>query len=496
MSYKNQRQRMCKKEIILFFFIIFVGNTSFAQRKIDIDISMSGFVSTTDSLPFWAVTNRHGLIPDTDGGVLFFGLKSDFNSKNELQFAYGASGAVQLSEGGYKFKVDELYLSSFWKVFRLDVGMQYRGAEFQGLGISNGNIVYSGNSRNMPGYNFSIKPFPVPYTNKKLWIYCNYSDYMMIDNRYVRNTLVHNQSLYFRIDISPRVDLHLGFEDWAQWGGTNPDGTINPSGFNDYLRIITGRAGAENASSSDQANVLGNHLGREIIKINYRADDYTLTVQHDIPFEDGSGMGFQNFPDGINTVYFSFNDKNRWVSDIVYEYIYTKSQSGDAHERPATDDEMAHQNPSDSHYGIIILGGLDDYFNHSSYKSGWTYFGRTIGLPLFIPNTVDEEGIVKGGIVNNRITAHHIGISGNIARLVPYRLMLTWSKNFGRYNQTYQYFNDAPQQFSFGLEGEFPKIKELPIIFNYGIYGDIGNLYPVRMGFCLGIKYNCSLFLN
>ena len=65
-----------------------------------------------------------------------------------------------------------------------------------------------------------------------------------------------------------------------------------------------------------------------MLKAEYFGDGWTLTAQHDIPYDDGSGMGLQNFPDGVNTLSFSWKDKDRWVSDIVYEYHYTMYQSG------------------------------------------------------------------------------------------------------------------------------------------------------------------------
>ena len=49
-------------------------------------------------------------------------------------------------------------------------------------------------------------------------------------------------------------------------------------------------------------------------------------------------MGFQNFPDGVNTLWFGFDDKDRWVTDILYEYQYTMWQSGTRHDRPTTEE--------------------------------------------------------------------------------------------------------------------------------------------------------------
>lgn len=61
--------------------------------------------------------------------------------------------------------------------------------------------------------------------------------------------------------------------------------------------------------------MLGNHLRRELVRLDWRADDFTVTFRHDIPFDD---------------------------------------------------------------------------------KSGWTYYGKTIGLPLLTPMPAGEDGKVLG----------------------------------------------------------------------------------------------------
>lgn len=62
--------------------------------------------------------------------------------------------------------------------------------------------------------------------------------------------------------------------------------------------------GGSGATVSDQINVLGNHRGRELVRLDWYADAFRLALAHDIPFDDGSGMGLQNFPDGVNTIHF------------------------------------------------------------------------------------------------------------------------------------------------------------------------------------------------
>ena len=57
-------------------------------------------------------------------------------------------------------------------------------------------------------------------------------------------------------------------------------------------------------------------------------------------------------------------DQEAFVSDIVFELLYTMHQSGS-------------EEVSDSTYG------WDDYYNNYLYRAGWVYKGRVIGTSMF-----------------------------------------------------------------------------------------------------------------
>ena len=83
--------------------------------------------------------------------------------------------------------------------------------------------------------------------------------------------------------------------------------------------------------------------------------------------------------------------------------------------------------------GKIVLGGVDNYFNNGTYSSGWTNYGRVIGLPLILASAPNADGVVMG-IVNNRVRAYHFGVKGNVFDGVPYIFKSTYSSNWGRYH--------------------------------------------------------------
>ena len=67
--------------------------------------------------------------------------------------------------------------------------------------------------------------------------------------------------------------------------------------------------------------------------------------------------------------------------------------------------------------------------------SGWTSNKMVIGAPFF---TVDPDG---EGIINNKFTAHHLGIGGEIGNAInsyPYKLLLSYARNDGLYKRRYR----------------------------------------------------------
>lgn len=463
-------------------------------------VEMAGMGSTKRALPFWSHTNKGGVYPETCGGLLRGGVNGTSYWKNTFRLDWGVGLAgyaaaegnseVHNSDGSrMRGMIQELYVGAVWKKLNLDLGIRGRSAGFEGLSVTGGNLMWTDNSLGFPGYRLHSEWICVPFTKDIMKFRFDFGDYGLWDNRYVRHTLLHNQALYFKVNISKRLSFTGGLDLWSQWGGTSPVYGKQPHGFSDYLRIMVAASGGNGATKSDQINALGNHLGRELLRLDLDKDRWHLTFQHDRPFEDGSGVGFQNFPDAVNTLHFSFKDNGRWVSDLLLEFIYTKWQSGTRHDRPATEEELK-KNPDKK---VYIVGGCDNYFNNSEYRSGWTYNGRTIGLPLFIPSKKDKNGITYG-VVNNRIVAWNVGAGGRLFRKMPYSVKITYSKNFGKYSQSDKFFDSAPRQVSGAFEFTLPKrLIGSTTLVSVGLYADKGSIYPDTAGVTIKLNWDGQL---
>ena len=475
---------------------------------------LMGALSTGGTLPFWASANQFGLAPESNGVLATASIQKDFNTEQALQYRCGASLAFRADGMGQGLQrcnevmVDEFYGSLRWKVLVLDVGFKHRELDFYGasthlgsLSTTGGHLLSGVNARSMPGYNLVCQPVAIPFTKERLWFYGSFGDYKMLDNRYVTGTLCHRMSLYLKVCITSWMDFSFGLDHYALWGGLAPGQAMNNSvNFSNYFRVITGRAASASGSQNDQMNVLGDHGGAELLRFDFKGNGWKIVFQHDIPYSDKSGMKFQNFPDGVNTLSFSFNDKKKWVSDVLYEFAYTMYQSGPIHD-PEVDE---HGNPIPWNPSLCFIG-RDDYFNNMEYKSGWTYYGRPMTLPLMFPvgtkaGTWSRHQTCMG-FENTRLIAHHIGLSGMLFLKAPYKLMLTFSQNYGSYGKQYAGENPSGKpwgtvketpllQFSAAFVGEWPNLAGVKgLNLQYGIYGDIGEVLKNNFALTLGLRY-------
>ena len=501
-----------------------------------ISLLLLGAMSSSDGyLPYWMTTNQYGLMPERNGGMALVAAQTGFDESKTWQYRWGASlGAnaytnpLDPASSPAHIMVDQLYASVRWKALTLDLGQKHRDNDFLGasealgsLSVTGGHLVESGNARSMPGYLGTLDPVPVPFTGKHLWIYGAYGDYATTDKRYVQGALVHRTRAMFRIDATQRLSFHLGLDHYGMWAGTHPEMLSYKINLRNYIRLVTGSHAGSDGTMSDRINVIGDQGGGEMIKAEYKADAWTFTAQHEIPYNDGSGMGFYNFPDGVNTLCFSWKDKDRWVSDILYEHQYTMYQSGTVNGEAFDEDGNSITPP-----GVSTVGG-DSYFWNGYYRSCWTHHGHVIGDPLMLPGGVHEgtwtSAQISHGIENNRLKSHHVGLGGKLFRRHPYKLMLTYTDNYGTYRTPYtgesQWNHEWGTVKETGLRqfsGAFIGIIDLRragggagfgsgrggrgdglgsarrgggLGISYGLYFDKGTLYQDSFGITAGLKY-------
>ena len=431
---------------------------------------------TADRLPFWLHTNTFGKITNDTylWGTVGVGTPFSRSDTRAFDYSFGFEGTGALGRKEHRIFIDQLYGRVRWQNLILDLGIIKPEIVYDGLSSTNGDMLYSTNSRSMPGINLQTQDFiKIPWIGKWVSFKARYGEYLMIDDRYAGNrTRLHHKMLDIRFTIIPQLSIEAGLDHYAQWGGeTEKDGKL-PTSFKDYARVVLIKAGGGDAPENE-INKLGNHIGNEFLKIRYNNERWGAEFYYDHIFEDGSGEKFRNRPDGLYGLYFTRKKNFKWFKSFVYEFYYTKCQSGPFHNDPVSGE---------------VVGGNDNYFNNGIYQSGWTFYGQVIGSPFFTPKPEEASGITRG-VLNNRFYAHHLGICGDLPGDIRYKLMMSYSLNYGTHSVHFINKNGeytTKPQFSWGLELIAPDTK-LPFHTALNVGFDKGDLLKNSFGIMLKI---------
>jgi len=449
------------KTRISLFLLCFVIVFSLKSQNKDVSytIHSSTGLSSDTTLPFWLVANQHGALPNSDYGLLNTAIFKDYDTPDALfDFSYKASATGFIAQEN-KLLLNELYLGVRFKNIILDLGAKNDAVLWNNLSSSNGSIIKSINARAMPGVNMKTNNYvTLPFAKYWLSVKTNFAHYFMDDVRYVDNTNLHHKSLYLKSRLSPKLELIAGLDHYVQWGGTSPQYGPQPSSFKDYIKVIFGSAGDNTAVQGDQNNALGNHVGAYLLQFNYKGKKVNYNFYYSHPFEDTSGRELSNWQDGLYGFFVDFKKQQAFVTHLLAEFTYTKNMSN----IPRSD------------------VGPDNYFNNGIYKSGWTYYGNTIGSPYFTPKPIDDNGITSGVIVgDNRFSAINIGANGFLKSL-PYKILLSHTTYYGWFGQEY---DPNPYQFSGILDLVIPQdVFKLPFDVAASFAFDAGTYRPKNVG--------------
>lgn len=165
-----------------------------------------------------------------------------------------------------------------------------------------------------------------------------------------------------------------------------------------------------------------------------------------------------NYPDGLYGVFIDLKQPKNWLTHLIAEFYNTKNQSGSS-----------------------AISGYDNYFNNTIYGSGWTYFGRTIGAPLFL--TRPEINGNTPGIRESRFSSFHIGIKGFLNHTIHYKTNLTYTNYPGWFNTP----NTNSNQISTSFECTIPE-NTMPFDISLGVAADFGNYSASNIGGFIALR--------
>ncbi|MBN2805906.1 MAG: hypothetical protein JXR22_04550 [Prolixibacteraceae bacterium] len=435
------------------------------QNNYHLQISAESLHSNAEHLPFWLTANQQAIYTTSHHTQQLLLIDGSYRFKNVFHSPLSIETGALLT-GSRTNSIDlnayELYAKMFLWGWKLEGGWFAEPDFFGGLSSTNGNLDRSNNARPYPRIRFGTDDF-IPFLFWKDWFSfkAEYDEGWLNDQRYVTGTRLHHKSLYGRVSFPNQSVFTIGLNHYVMWGGVSPGLGPLPDEFQDYLIYITGSTGNDRFPVTDQFNVAGNQFGSYHLQYDLPLGNATLSFFINHLFEDHSGMELKNISDNLYGLYADFG-KAHLIEAVMYEFMYTKHQGGDKHVQGST--------------------GLDNYYNHGVYQSGYSYQGMMMVSPLFNPvNMVD--GMIRG-ITNNRIVMHHLGWKGQLLPVLSWEGKLTFSQNFGTYSKP---FDPQRNQFS-GLLGLHYSSVKFPLDLSISLATDQGQHLEKRSGFRIGIS--------
>lgn len=480
-------------------------------------VEMQGSVSFDGGkTPLWLNANKYGLSSlEKNNGYLRAVAIRPLSVDNERKWGIGY-GLDLVGAANYTSKafVQQAYAEGRWLKGVLTIGSKEYPMELKNQKLSSGAQTLGINARPVPQARIALNEYwSVPFTKGIVAIkghiaYGRFTDdnwqkdFTEKKHTYVEDYSYHSKAGYIRIGDPERfkpISLELGLEMAAQFGGTTYreiKGKFhvynNQGGLKGMWDAFM--PGGSEASETDYKNVSGNQLGSWLARLNFDYDNWYLGVYADHFFEDHSAMLMFEY-DGYGTGeewnvkkdkrYFmyalkdimlgaDFRLKNSftWINNVVVEYLYTKYQSG------AVYHDHTQQMPDH-------ISGIDNYYNHHMYP-GWQHWGQVMGNPLYRSPIYNTDNRIE--VENNRFIAWHLGIGGEPAENLSYRLLATYQKGWGAYKRPF-----ADPHESINMMGEATyTFNESSALKGWSIKGaagfDHGKIYGNNVGLQLTIR--------
>ena len=356
-----------------------------------------------DKTPLWLNANKHGLssLKEFNGyvrGAVIRPLSTD--SARRWAIGYGVDVAVPVNYTS-NVVVQQAFAEARWLHGVLSVGAKEYPMELKSQTLSSGSQTLGINARPVPQVRIALPEYwTIPWTKRWLHLKGHIAYGMMTDDgwqhdftnkkqKYADHVLYHSKAGYLKIgneDSFFPLSLELGLEMACEFGGK----PYRLDGHGNMKRIPTGTGvkdfwnafipGGSDATDGLYTNRAGNQLGSWVARLNFDTDLWRFSVYADHFFEDHSQMfllDYNGYGEGEqwNTWqkrrYFMYSLKDmmlgaefdlkygRWLRSLVFEYIYTKYQSG-----PYNHDRT--QNIGDH------IAGMDDFTTIASTPAGST----------------------------------------------------------------------------------------------------------------------------
>jgi hypothetical protein len=445
-----------------------LSQTSWADNDLEYKVEVQSTVGNGDYNPLWLNANKYGLSSlDTSNGYLRAALSRPLcnDSLRQWGLGYGIDLAAAYNFTS-SFVIQQAYVEGRWRKSTLLVGSKELPLEMKNGELSSGSQVLGINARPIPQVRLSYPDYvDVPLTARWLQFKGHLSYGIFTDDgwqkdftdgkaSYTENVLFHSKAGFLKLGKpgSP-FSAEVGMEMGCQFGGHSytysskgyAEKNVNSVTLKSFFRALVpgGNDGDDANPDQNYKGAEGNHVGAWLARLNYEQPSWAVHVYGEHYFEDLSGMfqlDYDNYTTGSKWMekhghrflLYDFKDmllgvelnlkRQSWLNTLVFEYIYTKYQSGPIY--------FDHQKYLPDH-----IGGKDGYYQHWIY-TGWQHWGQVMGNPLYRSPLYNKNGNIS--VQDNRFYAFHLGLSGDPMSGLHYRLLATLQKGYGTYSTPYE----------------------------------------------------------
>ena len=454
------------------------------------NIESRATVSGGEHTPFWLVNNMQGLgSPEKNSGYVRSGVFKNLDKTRRFSWGAGVELAGSWNNTS-PFFVHQLYAEMKYRSLGMMIGAKEIWGEFNDPRLSSGNLLYSGNALPIPQLRVGIFDYADVWGCHGWFAAKGYVAYGMFTDsnwqeswtksnpqaKYTKGVMYHSKGLWLRggnTDVFP-LQGELGIEMATQFGGKSYlDGHVVSTSsrrLKGWLHALWPSSEKRSTHFGETTTIDGNMLGAYNIALSWMPKaDWSVKAYYEHYFEDQSQMTFEyGWKDGLYGVEVQL-PRNRFVNALVYEYLYTKDQTG------AVNNNATAEVPEQ-------VSGRDNYYNHSVF-SGWQHWGMGIGNPLIVSPVYNSDHSIY--FKHTRVIGHHLGISGSPTSEINWRLLLSYTKSWG----TYHYPTDnVKENYNGLLEVKWTPRRLKGWHAALGMAADGGNL--------LGRSFGCALTIG
>lgn len=487
-----------KRVWLINIFLIAINFLYAESYSMDINYSLEtrATFSGGENTPFWLVSNLFGLgSPEFNNGYIRANIGKEIDSKKNFSWGFKADLVGQWNLPA-SFRIQQLYGEIKYRALLVSIGSREYLPLYNNLKLSSGDLLYSGNALPIPQIRIGTYGFS-PFWGTKGWLAVNaYLSYgMFTDSKWQKhwvepetlrtsNVLFCSRGVWARIGKKEKFPLtvDIGVEIGTQFGGKsyqNGEVIKMPTNILAWVKALIPMTGGSDTPEGEQINVEGNFTGEYSISISYSpTSEWNIRPYYEHYFEDHSQMFLEYgaWKDGLWGIEITF-PKNKFLSKFVFEYIATKHQSGPVlhNSTPQIPEQVS---------------GRDGYYAHYLYGS-WQNWGMTLGTPLAISPLYNRLHLLYN--YNTRFLGSHFGLEGNPFKGFNWRMLLTFTKNYGTYSRP---LSDIMNNFSGLLEltYNFQKIKGLWI--KSAIAWDNGPLLGNNFGGLISLGYENNFSIH